>query len=115
MWWSLGDFDGIEGLPDALYFSGVVFFTVGFGEIVPTGGVPRFALDVAADHCLVELIPFDQARAETLELRRKYDAQLEFLIDYLMTPRGFWGHAIGCKLQDGSVELMSTDNITDSD
>jgi hypothetical protein len=33
---------GIEGLGDALYFSGVVQLTVGFGEIVPLGTGPRF-------------------------------------------------------------------------
>ncbi len=54
-----------------------------------------------------ELIPYDQARDETLELRRKYDAQLEYLIDFLMAPRGFWGHAIGCKLTDGPFGSVS--------
>lgn len=37
----------------------------------------------------------EEARAETLELRRLYDAKLEFLIDQLLAPRGFWGHQIG--------------------
>ncbi|MFP5308762.1 MAG: potassium channel family protein [Actinomycetes bacterium] len=31
----------IEGFGDAVYYSGVVFFTVGFGEIVPESLVPR--------------------------------------------------------------------------
>ena len=39
--------------------------------------------------------PFDEALAATHELRRRYDAPLEFLIDTLEAPRGFWGHAIG--------------------
>ena len=42
-----------------------------------------------------ELLDFDDARAETLELRRLYDAQLEYLIDATLAPRGFWGHTIG--------------------
>jgi hypothetical protein len=41
IWWGLGDIPTIGGLTDASYYSGVVFFTVGFGEIVPVGLVPR--------------------------------------------------------------------------
>lgn len=41
IWWGLGDIPTIDGLADAWYFSGVVFFTVGFGEIVPVESVPR--------------------------------------------------------------------------
>ncbi len=44
-----------------------------------------------------ELRPFDEARAETLELRRLYDAKMEYLIDELLAPRGFWGHKIGVR------------------
>ncbi|MCP4222775.1 MAG: hypothetical protein GY773_05475 [Actinomycetia bacterium] len=42
-----------------------------------------------------ELIDFDEARAEALVLRRLYDAQLEYLIDGMLAPRGFWGHQVG--------------------
>lgn len=41
IWWGMSDVDAIHGLGDAFYFSGVVFFTVGFGEIVPVHLVPR--------------------------------------------------------------------------
>ena len=41
IWWGLGDVPTIESFADAWYYSGVVFFTVGFGEIVPTGGMTR--------------------------------------------------------------------------
>ncbi|MDJ0768942.1 MAG: potassium channel family protein [Ilumatobacter sp.] len=41
VWWGLGDIPSIGGLADAWYYSGVVFFTVGFGEIVPGEIVPR--------------------------------------------------------------------------
>ena len=41
IWWGLGDIPTIGGLGDAWYYSGVIFFTVGFGEIVPTEIVPR--------------------------------------------------------------------------
>ena len=42
-----------------------------------------------------EMLPYEQARAVTVELRRKFDARMEYLIDNLEAPRGFWGHAIG--------------------
>lgn len=42
-----------------------------------------------------DVLPLKQARAETLELRRLYDAQMEYLIDAMLAPRGFWGHKIG--------------------
>lgn len=42
-----------------------------------------------------EMLPYDEAREVTVELRRKYDAALEHLIDALEAPRGFWGHSIG--------------------
>lgn len=42
IWWGLGGVSGVESLLDSIYYSGVVFFTVGFGEVVPSGTVPRF-------------------------------------------------------------------------
>ncbi len=48
IWWGMGDIPTIEGLGDAWYFSGVVFFTVGFGEIVPVEIVPRVGAIVQA-------------------------------------------------------------------
>jgi len=42
-----------------------------------------------------EMIDYTAARTETLELRRLFDAQMEFLIDATLAPRGFWGHKIG--------------------
>jgi hypothetical protein len=42
-----------------------------------------------------ELIDFDQARADVTALRRLYGPQMEFLIDALVAPRGFWGHKVG--------------------
>lgn len=40
-------------------------------------------------------LDFDAAREVTVGLRRRYDAAMEYLIDELLAPRGFWGHAIG--------------------
>jgi len=42
-----------------------------------------------------EMLPYDEARQVTVELRRKFDARMEHLIDTLEAPRGFWGHAVG--------------------
>ncbi|MEZ5342691.1 MAG: potassium channel family protein [Acidimicrobiales bacterium] len=46
-----------------------------------------------------ELIPFEEARAETLHLRAVWSPAMEYLIDALLTPRGFWGHKIGLASQ----------------
>jgi hypothetical protein len=48
IWWGLGGVDGVSSLLDAIYYSGVVFFTVGFGEVVPAGQVPRFGALIEA-------------------------------------------------------------------
>ena len=38
VWWARGGMNGIDSYLDALYYSGVVFFTLGFGEVLPTAG-----------------------------------------------------------------------------
>jgi hypothetical protein len=48
VWFATSGVDTITGLGDALYYSGVVFFTVGFGEIVPEAVVPRMGALVEA-------------------------------------------------------------------
>lgn len=42
-----------------------------------------------------DVIPFHEAGGAVRGLRRRYDAALEYLIDELLAPRGFWGHAVG--------------------
>ena len=44
------------------------------------------------------MLPYDEALPYSLELRTKYDAPLEYLIDLLEAPRGFWGHSIGLRV-----------------
>jgi hypothetical protein len=42
VWWVLQDrLSGVHSYLDAVYFAGVGFFTVGFGDVVPVGGVAR--------------------------------------------------------------------------
>lgn len=48
IWHGLGGVDGAVDLADHLYYSGVVYFTIGFGEIVPVTAVPRFGALVEA-------------------------------------------------------------------
>lgn len=42
-----------------------------------------------------DMLPYEDASQVAVELRRKYDARMEHLIDALEAPRGFWGHSIG--------------------
>jgi hypothetical protein len=58
-----------------------------------------------------DLLPQHVARLRTIELRREFDARLEFLIDELMAPRGFWGHdvALQGEEQDSSVPTIRPD------
>ncbi len=42
-----------------------------------------------------ELLPYEKARESLVHLRRQFDAELEYLIDELLAPRGFWGHRVG--------------------
>ncbi len=48
-----------------------------------------------------DVLPLEEARAVTIEFRRSYDAQMEWLIDMLLAPRGFWGHAVGHRMRRG--------------
>ncbi len=48
IWWGFGGIDGAETFTDAMYYSGIVYFTVGFGEIVPTTGFARFGALIEA-------------------------------------------------------------------
>ncbi len=62
------------------------------------GGQFRALHQHLVDHGF-DVLPLDEARARTYELRQAYDARLEYLIDTSLAPRGFWGHAIGQRLE----------------
>jgi hypothetical protein len=48
IWWGVGGISGATNFADSLYYSGVVYFTLGFGEVVPTEEVPRFGALIEA-------------------------------------------------------------------
>ena len=49
VWWGLRSaVPGVHGYLDAVYFAGVGFFTVGFGDLVPTDGLARLLVIVEA-------------------------------------------------------------------
>jgi hypothetical protein len=48
IWWGIGGVDGAESFLDALYYSGVVYFTLGFGEVLPSAGPARIGSLVEA-------------------------------------------------------------------
>ncbi len=56
-----------------------------------------------------DLVPERVARQRTQELRREFDARLEFLIDELMAPRGFWGHDVAAQGEHASLPTIRPD------
>ena len=48
IWATFDGIDTIEEISDSWYYSGVVYFTVGFGEIVPAEAIPRLGALVEA-------------------------------------------------------------------
>lgn len=48
IWFALDGIDGVESFSDAGYYSGVVYFTLGFGEVLPAEGVARFGALIEA-------------------------------------------------------------------
>ena len=56
VWWVLSDrLSGVHSYLDALYFAGVGFFTVGFGDVVPVGALARMLALVQAFMGLVSV------------------------------------------------------------
>lgn len=56
VWWGLrSGVEGVDSYLDAVYFAGVGFFTVGFGDILPTGPLARVLVVVEAFMGLVTM------------------------------------------------------------
>ena len=41
IWWAVDGVEGVSSFADSFYYSGVVYFTVGFGEVLPAHAGPR--------------------------------------------------------------------------
>ncbi|MCB1027608.1 MAG: two pore domain potassium channel family protein [Microthrixaceae bacterium] len=48
IWAGIGGLDGADSVLDSIYYSGVSFFTIGFGDVVPVGFVPRGGILIEA-------------------------------------------------------------------
>lgn len=48
IWWAVDGVEGVTSFADALYYSGVVYFTVGFGEVLPADVGPRLGALIEA-------------------------------------------------------------------
>lgn len=48
IWWAVEGIEGVTSFADAIYYSGVVYFTVGFGEVLPSASGPRIGALVEA-------------------------------------------------------------------
>lgn len=53
------------------------------------------------------LLPIEEGRRQTSTLRNLYAAKMEYLINELAAPRGFWGHVVGHQRETGRVEEPS--------
>jgi Ion channel len=83
---------GIDGYTDALYFAGVGFFTIGFGDLVPTGGAARMLVIAEAFMGLVTMalvIGYLPTLYGAYSRREVQLLALDDLSDEPVTPIGF--------------------------
>jgi hypothetical protein len=108
VWWGLRTgMSGVDGYVDAVYFAGVGFFTVGFGDIVPSGDLTRLLLLVEAFMGLVTMalvIGYLPTLYGAYSRREVQLLALDDLSDEATTPVGFLEacHA------GGGVEAVAT-------
>jgi hypothetical protein len=91
VWWGMrAGFDGaIVNLGDAVYYSGVVYFSIGFGDILPTTGALRFLTVVAGLSGLGTLglvIGFIPSLTSAYSARERQLLLLDDLTDHRVTP-----------------------------
>jgi hypothetical protein len=93
VWWGLRSrTSGIDGYIDAVYFAGVGFLTVGFGDIVPTGDLARLLVLVEAFMGLVTMalvIGYLPTLYGAYSRREVQLLALDDLSDEAVTPLGF--------------------------
>jgi Ion channel len=93
VWWGLRSaVTGIDGYLEAVYFAGVGFFTVGFGDLVPTGGLARLLVLAEAFMGLVTmalLIGYLPTLYGAYSRREVQLLSLDDMADEAATPIGF--------------------------
>jgi hypothetical protein len=93
VWWGLrAQVSGVGSYLDAVYFAGVGFFTVGFGDLVPTGGLARVLVLVEAFMGLVTMalvIGYLPTLYGAYSRREVQLLALDDLSDEATTPIGF--------------------------
>jgi Ion channel len=93
VWWGLRSaVPGLDSYLDALYFAGVGFFTVGFGDLVPTGGLARMLVLLEAFMGLVTMalvIGYLPTLYGAYSRRELQLLALDDLSDEATTPIGF--------------------------
>jgi hypothetical protein len=93
VWWGLRSaVTGVDGYLDAVYFAGAGFFTVGFGDLVPTGGLARLLVLVEAFMGLVTMalvIGYLPTLYGAYSRREVQLLSLDDMADEATTPIGF--------------------------
>ena len=93
VWWGLRSaVSGVHSYLDAVYFAGVGFFTVGFGDLLPTGGLARLLVIVEAFMGLLTmalLIGYLPTLYGAYSRRELQLLALDDLLDEPTTPVGF--------------------------
>ena len=108
VWWGLRSaVTGVDGYLDAVYFAGVGFFTVGFGDLVPTGGLARLLVLVEAFMGLVTMalvIGYLPTLYNAYSRREVQLLALDDMTDEAATPIGFLE---ACYTAGGAQEVAS--------
>jgi Ion channel len=107
VWWGLRSaLSGVDSYLDAVYFAGVGFFTVGFGDILPTGGLVRLLVLVEAFMGLITMalvIGYLPTLYGAYSRREVQLLSLDDMSDEATTPIGFLEACYG----SGGVEAVA--------
>ena len=108
VWWGVrADLDGVDNLIDGIYYSGVTFFTLGYGDIVPTGGGERLlaVLEAFLGLGIVALVIGFLPTLYGAYSRREVQLGLLDDLSHRTTPVGLIAH---CYRQGGLDRLYAT-------
>jgi Ion channel len=109
VWWGLRRaVSGVDSYLDAVYFAGVGFFTVGFGDVLPTGGLARLLVLLEAFMGLVTMalvIGYLPTLYGAYSRREVQLLTLDDMSDEATTPIGFLE---ACYTSGGAEEVAAT-------